>query len=82
MVDLVSDEVTMAQTFTREERNQSNVSVGFLKPLAKHWVVLTVFRLLKLKKNPGGNSDVFGACRGRNFDVILKSCKSTTLKLF
>ena len=49
MVDLVSDEVTMAQTFTREEPSQSNVSVGFLKPLAKHWVVLTVFRLLKLK---------------------------------
>ena len=52
MVDLVSDEVTMAQTFTREERSRSNVSVGFLKPLAKHWVVLTVFRLLKLKKIP------------------------------
>ena len=52
MVDLVSDEVTMAQTFTREERSQSNVSVGFLKPLAKHWEVLTVFRLLKLKKIP------------------------------
>ena len=52
MVDLVSDEVTMAQTFTREEPSQSNVSVGFLKPLAKHWVVLTVFRLLKLKKIP------------------------------
>ena len=50
MVVLVSDEVTMAQTFTREEPSQSNVSVGFLKPLAKHWVVLTVFRLLKLKK--------------------------------
>ena len=52
MVDLVSDEVTMAQTFTREEPSQSNVSVGFLKPLAKHWVVLTVFRLLKLEKIP------------------------------
>ena len=52
MVDLVSDEVTMAQTCTREEPSQSNVSVGFLKPLAKHWVVLTVFRLLKLKKIP------------------------------
>ena len=50
MVDLVSDEVTMAQTSTREEPSQSNVSVGFLKPLAKHLVVLTVFRLLKLKK--------------------------------
>ena len=50
MVDLVSDEVTMNHTFTREEQSQPNVPVGFLKPLAKHWVVLTVFRLLKLKK--------------------------------
>ena len=52
MIDLMSDEVTMGQTFTREELSQPNVSVGFLKPLAKHWVVLTVFRLLKLKKIP------------------------------
>ena len=52
MVDLASDEVTIAHTFTREERSQPNVSLGFLKLLAKHWVVLTVFRLLKLEKIP------------------------------